>query len=104
MDVYALVSCLDMTPKSVLEAQLMEKPVVASNVGGVSDTMKDNETGFLVNCGDYKGWIEKLSILIDNEDKRNQMGIAGAKFVKENFSWEKSAKDFEKVIQKINEV
>jgi len=101
MDVYALVSGLDMMPISLIEAQLMEKPVVASNVGGVSETMKDNETGFLVDCGDYKGWIEKLSILIDNEDKRNQMGAAGAKFVKENFSLEKSVKDFIKKFKEI---
>jgi len=94
MDVYALVSGLDMTPRSVLEAQLMGKPVVASNVGGVSEAMKDNETGFLVNCGDYKGWIEKLSILLSDSNKAKHMGDEGKNFVNGKFTSEIAAKQF----------
>ena len=94
IDVYALASGIDMSPLTLQEAQLMEKPVVATNVGGIPELMKDKETGFLVERGDYKGWIEKLNILLSDQEKTKQMGNAGRKFVEENFSWEKIARNF----------
>ena len=94
IDVYALVSGLDMSPLTLQEAQLMKKPVVATNVGGIPELMKNNETGFLVEIGDSDGWIEKLSLLINDEQKRETMGQKGRKFVEENFNWNKIAKEF----------
>jgi len=94
IDVYALVSGIDMSPLTLQEAQLMKKPVVATNVGGIPELMKNNETGFLVEKGDVHDWIEKLSLLINDEQKRKTMGEEGRKFVDENFNWNKIAKDF----------
>ena len=94
IDVYALVSGIDMSPLTLQEAQLMKKPVVATNVGGIPEIMKQNETGFLVEKGDAEGWIEKLSLLIRDESKRKTMGEAGRLFVEENFNWNKIAKEF----------
>jgi len=99
IDVYALVSGIDMTPLTLLEAQLMKKPVIASNVGGVSEIMKDNETGFLVNKGDSEKWIEKLTLMIDDLPKSNKMGEVGRKFVEENFNWDKIAKEFLEILK-----
>ncbi len=78
----------------------MKKPVVATNVGGIPELMKDNETGFLVEKGNSEKWIEKLSILIDDKQKRKNMGNNGRKFVEENFSWNKIAREFLKDIEK----
>ena len=39
IDVYALISGIDMSPLSLQEAQLMEKPVIATNVGGIPELM-----------------------------------------------------------------
>jgi glycosyltransferase involved in cell wall biosynthesis len=100
IDVYALVSGIDMSPLTLQEAQLMKKPVVATNVGGIPELMKDDETGFLVEKGNSEEWIKKLSILIDSKEKRKEMGINGRKFVEENFSWEKIAKEFLKDLEK----
>ena len=100
IDVYALVSGLDMSPHTILEAQLMKKPVIATNVGGISEIMKDNETGFLVEKGDVTGWIEKLSLLINDKQKREIMGEDGRRFVKENFSWVKIASQFMDILKK----
>ena len=94
IDVYALVSGLDMAPHTILEAAGMKKPVVATNVGGIPELMKDNETGFLVEKGDVNGWIEKLSFLINDKEKRKIMGEEGRKFVEENFNWNKIAREF----------
>jgi glycosyltransferase involved in cell wall biosynthesis len=100
IDVYALVSGIDMSPLTLQEAQLMNKPVVATNVGGIPELMKNNETGFLVEKGDAEGWIKKLSLLINDESKRKMMGEAGRKFVEENFNWNKIAKEFLDILDK----
>ena len=100
IDVYALVSGIDMSPLTLQEAQLMKKPVVATNVGGIPELMKDGETGFLVEKGNHEQIIEKISILIDSKEKRKEMGENGRKFVEENFSWEKIAKEFLKDLEK----
>ena len=94
IDVYALVSGIDMAPSTLQEAQLMKKPVVATNIGGIPELMKNNETGFLVEKGNSEEWIEKLSVLINDKEKRKIMGEEGRKFVEENFNWEKIAREF----------
>ena len=100
IDVYALVSGIDMSPLTLQEAQLMKKPVVATNVGGIPELMKDNETGFLVEKGNAKELIEKISFLINNKEKRKEMGNAGRKFIENNFTWEKIASNFIKDLEK----
>jgi len=77
----------------------MEKPVIATNVGGIPELMKDNETGFLVEKGNPEELIEKISFLLENPEIAGKMGIAGRKFIEENFSWEKIAKEFLKSLQ-----
>ncbi len=51
LDIYAIITGMDTTPLSLKEAQLMEKPVIATNVGGNSEIMIDGETGYLVEEG-----------------------------------------------------
>jgi len=101
IDVYALISGLDMSPLTLQEAQLMKKPVLATNVGGIPELMKDKETGFLVEKGEHKEWINKISLLLNDENTRRQMGFAGRKFVEDNFSWNIIAKKFVNDIKKM---
>ncbi len=99
IDVYVLISGIDMSPLTLQEAQLMRKPVVATNVGGIPELMKDNETGFLVKKGNADELIKKLTFLINNKEKRKIMGDAGKKFVENNFSWNKIAKEFINIVK-----
>ena len=100
IDVYALVSGIDMSPLTLQEAQLMRKPVVATNVGGIPELMEDNKTGFLVEKGNSEEWIKKLSLLINDKEKREEMGNEGRSLVEENFSWNKVTKEFIKDLEK----
>ena len=102
IDVYALVSGMDMSPLTLQEAQLMRKPVIATNVGGIQELMKDNETGFLVEQGNADELIEKISLLINDKQKRETMGNMGRKFVEDNFSWDIIAKEFLNILKKYN--
>jgi len=99
LDVYALASGIDMSPLTLQEAQLMKKPVVATNAGGIPELMIDKETGFLVEKGDHEDWIKKLTLLINDTKLAEKMGSAGRKFVEDNFSWERMAKRFLKIVQ-----
>ena len=97
IDIYALISGIDMAPLTLLEAQLMKKPVIATSIGGIPELMSDGKTGFLVNKGDDIDIIEKISILLN--EHTIEFGEAGRKFVSENFSWEKISKDFLKFVK-----
>jgi uncharacterized protein YkvS len=99
IDIYALVSGIDMSPLTLQEAQLMKKPVVATNVGGIPELMKNGETGFLVEKGNANQLIEKLTILLNDNDKARNMGELGKKFIETKFSWEKMAKEFIKIVK-----
>ena len=94
IDVYALISGIDMSPLTLQEAQLMEKPVIATNVGGIPELMKDGETGFLIQKNNPNELFEKLSILLNSLENANEMGVKGKEFVKNNFNWEKICNDF----------
>ena len=48
IDVYALITGMDLAPLTLKEAQLMEKPVIATDVGGDKEMMEDGKTGYLV--------------------------------------------------------
>jgi glycosyltransferase involved in cell wall biosynthesis len=99
IDVYALITGMDLAPLTLKEAQLMEKPVVATDVGGVGEMMLDNKIGFLVKEGDHNDLINKLSLLLDDKNLARQMGMEGRKFVEDMFSWEKIAKNFVQAIE-----
>ena len=60
IDVYALISGIDMSPLTLQEAQLMEKPVIATNVGGIPELMKDGETGFLIEKIILKNYLKNF--------------------------------------------
>jgi len=100
IDVYALMSGIDMSPLTLQEAQLMKKPVIATSVGGIPELMIENETGYLINKGDYKEWIKKIEFLLNNENKGKEMGKKGREFIERKFNWNKIAKDFLKSVNK----
>jgi len=100
LDIYALPSGIDMSPLTLQEAQLMKKPVIATNSGGIPELMKDGETGFLVENGDHKEWIEKIILLLNDKDLAQKFGENGRKFVENGFSWERMAKSFVEIFEK----
>ena len=97
IDVYELISGIDMSPHTILEAALMKKPVIATNVGGIPESIKNLETGLLVEKGDYNSWIEKLTLLVNEKKKADKMALSGYDFVKQNFTWDTIASDFARI-------
>ncbi len=89
IDIVLLTSLNEGTPVSLIEAQLFGKPVVATNAGGVRDTIIDNETGFLIDRFDVDDFVKKLRRLIHDKELRDKMGNKGKVFAAQRFSKEK---------------
>jgi len=73
-----------------VEAQSMEKPIIASDIGGSKETIIDEKTGFLFEAGNDNKLKEKISEILNLSDLTlNGMGAEGRKNVIEKFNVEK---------------
>ena len=73
-----------------VEAQSMEKPIIASNIGGSKETIIDDKTGFLFEAGKVKALSEKLIHVLNlDESTLKFIGIEGRKNVVKKFNIEK---------------
>ncbi len=99
IDVYALITGMDLAPLTLKEAQLMEKPVIATDVGGDKEMMQDGKTGFLVREGNPDDIIKRISDLLNDKQMAKDMGKNGLEFVKSEFNWEVIAKNFLEIIK-----
>jgi glycosyltransferase involved in cell wall biosynthesis/O-antigen/teichoic acid export membrane protein len=74
----------------IIEANACGTPVVASNVSGLRDSVRNPTTGFLVPYGDEKAFAEKMIQLIRDEKLRSDFSRGAIEWAS-NFSWDKSA-------------
>ena len=84
-DIVVLPSYREGTPRTLLEAGAMGKPLIATDVPGCRDVVKDGYNGFLVPARDVTKLVEKLRILINNADLREKFGKNSREFVKNEF-------------------
>ncbi len=93
-DVFVIPSIIDSSGDTeglglvTVEAMACETPVIGSNVGGITDVIDDEETGFLVEQKNSEEIADKIIFYLDNPEKARQFGIAGAKKAREIFNWE----------------
>lgn len=69
-----------------IEAMACGTPVIASDVGGLTYTIKDGFNGYLVPCNDHNVLADKIGLLLKYPDLRNQLGEQARLWVK-RFSW-----------------
>ena len=99
IDAYALLTQGDTTPLSLKEAQLMKKPVIATNFGGIPEIMRDKVTGYLIEKNSSKDLLDKISEIINDKEKSKEMGEEGRKFIENEFSLQASAKNFLDIVK-----
>jgi glycosyltransferase involved in cell wall biosynthesis len=87
-DVFALPSIQEGQGIVLLEAQASGKPVVAFDVGGVNEAVRNGETGLLVKRGNSDKLADALLKLLGDKTLREKMGVNGRRFVTENFTWD----------------
>ena len=76
-------------PMSVIEGFALGKPVIGARIGGISELVKDNETGLTFESGNIEDLRDKISCLINDPDKAIAMGKNARKFVELELNAEK---------------
>jgi glycosyltransferase involved in cell wall biosynthesis len=77
LDIIMLTSLNEGTPVSIMEAMAAGKPVLSTNVGGISELINNGQTGLLAST--EKELVAGLTSLIENTPLRKQLSTAAAK-------------------------
>ncbi|MFN0188852.1 MAG: glycosyltransferase [Bacteroidia bacterium] len=101
IDILAISSLNEGTPASLLEAQAAGKPIVATNVGGISNIVLQNETALLVETGDTIAFSNALDQLISDKSLRSKMSSKGPSYVLTRFHEKRLCKDISELYAKL---
>ena len=86
--VAVLISNWEGLPLSILEAMRAGLPVIASDVGGIAETIRDGQTGYLIARGAVEQVRERLGRLLSDPTQRKTFGAAGRMFYERQFTLE----------------
>lgn len=86
IDVFVMPSIAEGLPNALLEAMAMGKPIVATEVGGIPEVMKNGVNGLLVPPRDPSALATAMKGLIGNDRLAAQMGDAARDLVLDKFS------------------
>ena len=100
-DALCLLSEAEALPMSILEAMALERPVLATRVGGTGDAVSDGETGFLVEPGDLAGAQRALLALAEDPERAHAMGAAGRRRQRERFEGEAMVDGYLRAFERI---
>jgi glycosyltransferase involved in cell wall biosynthesis len=110
MDVFEIIATFDVTVlpsffegmgRVLLEAMAMEKPVVASRVGGIPDLVEDGVNGFLVSPGKIRELREGLLKVLCDRKLARKLGRQGRKRINDQFSAETMVQSIDKIYRKL---
>ncbi len=99
--VFVLISKWEGFPRSILEAMRAGLPVVASDVGGVQESVVEGTTGFVIPRGDAVRLRECLRKLITSSELRASMGEAGRARYEEKFTFDRLVERTTKVYKSV---
>lgn len=88
---------------TAIEAAACGRVVLASDLEGLKDAVKNGEDGFLLEPGNAKVWVKKIKELLEDDIYRLEFGEKSRKYVEDNFTWEKVSKRYLKEINKLFE-
>ena len=97
-DIYTTCSQWEGFDLPVAEAHSLGKPTICYDIGAHSEISQNGKTGFIVK--DKKEFYEKLELLINTRELRNEMGLSAIKYAAE-FKWEDSVKKYHELIKNI---
>jgi glycosyltransferase involved in cell wall biosynthesis len=101
-DIFVLPSIMgpENSPVAILEAMASGLPTVASKISGIPDTVNDGETGSLIPPGDSEALADAVVHLLRDPNLRSRMADSAKKKL-DNYSWEKIAKESEKLYKSL---
>ncbi|NQX82851.1 MAG: glycosyltransferase family 4 protein [Flavobacteriaceae bacterium] len=99
-DVFILPAKSEGLGTSILDAQSVSLPVIASNVGGIPEIVKHNSNGLLIESGDYKGFTDAIIELYSDEKLRNRLSEQGVKDVVK-FHYKEMAREYDELYKRL---
>lgn len=96
LDVVVLTSLNEGLPVAVIEAMAAARPVVAFDVGGVKDLIRDDVTGILVPFGDVQRLADSMISLLRNPQKGKSLGQNARQRAYPHFDYRRLVRDMEK--------
>ena len=99
-DLFVLASLFEGMPNVVMEAMAMEKPVIATDVNGARELIKDGETGLVIPPRDPRAIARAIGDLIDNPETMTSFGEKGRNRVAKLFTMERMVDALERHLQK----
>lgn len=97
LDLFVLTSVREGLPNVILEAMAMEVPVVATNVGGVGELIRDGVTGRLFQPGDVEGIAGAVVTLLHDRSLATRMAAAARRTVCSGFSFDERVRKMERI-------
>lgn len=88
-------------PRSLLEAMLLRRPVIATAVGGIGDAIVNGETGHLIPIDDDASMTQSIERLIGDSEHRDRIVDAAYDHLRRNFDPEQYASKVERVLRLI---
>jgi glycosyltransferase involved in cell wall biosynthesis len=97
-DIFLSTSNREAQGIAIIEALSCGLPVISTNVGGVSDAVKDGFNGFLINKGNVDNFVDKINILNENRSLLNELSINASVNLNDKYSWGNIGKKFEELL------
>lgn len=101
VDINTITSRMESFPYVMLEGARLKKPLVTSRVGGISDLVIEGETGLLFESENHMQFSDKLGVLIESPEKREELGEALHERATSVFSSENLANEHMKIYNSI---
>ncbi len=92
-DIIALCSFNEGTPVSLIEAQAANRPIVTTRVGGITDVVIPEKTALISSKMSVNNFARNLLMLVEDEERRLEMGNRGHDFVGTKFSYKRLIDD-----------
>ena len=86
---------------SFLEAMGAGLPVIAPNVGGISDFLVDHQTGLFCAVDNPADLAKKIKMLCEDENLRQRLAANGKQLMVNSYSWDKIAVEMKNIFQKL---
>jgi glycosyltransferase involved in cell wall biosynthesis len=79
---------MESLPTTVKEAFYLNVPVIGTNVGGIPELIKNNETGIIVPPENPSKLAQAINELLSDREKSAKLATNGNTFVKNNMTWD----------------
>jgi glycosyltransferase involved in cell wall biosynthesis len=101
LDIFVLPSVWEGFGVAAVEASATGLPVVATNVYGIPDAVRDGLTGLLVPPRDSKAISQSLATLIESPSLRRWLGQAGREYVARHYSWQANTAQMASIYERL---